>query len=192
MYSGKHALDRPSKDTDRQYSGNLNKHRQFEVISAMTENIEKRKAFLRKGYSKNGTPLPVQTMPKQRLSAKEVKVLRLLNDGDKSMTMLETLKVAKKTYKDDHFTEALMSQHLKELKAAGFLESTVTRPSMLSRPEKAFTTKKKAVFCLSQKAKTGTLAVDSNRWVMVNGVYVAPFTLRQKTEQRESKRQAKS
>jgi hypothetical protein len=74
-----------------------------------------------------------------------------------------------------------MSRDLKELRQDGFLDAKKAVPVRTSRVERsyAYTNHKKTIFFLSENAKTGKLSIDADRWVLVNGAYIASARERQ-------------
>ncbi len=142
------------------------------------------------GTGRNGTVVKPLSRPKARLTATQVKVLQLFLVDDKPKTMLDALATYNVAWPSDEFTTTKMSRDLKELKQDDFLVSKVTCPSLVNKHERSyvFTEKKKMVFWLSEQAKTGKIAVDANRWVLLDGCYIAPETTRRRTETREKRK----
>jgi hypothetical protein len=90
-------------------------------------------------------------------------------------TMLDALAEYVIQWPEDEFTTSKMSRDLKELRQDGFLDAKKAVPVRTSRVERsyAYPNHKKTIFFLSEIAKTAKLAIDSDRWVMLNGVYLA-------------------
>jgi hypothetical protein len=110
--------------------------------------------------------------------------------NDEQRSMLDALVEYRANWPGEDFSEAKMSRDLKELKADGFLDAKLARPKLRSKHELSyvFAKRSKMTFSLSENAKAGKLGIDANRWVIVDGSYVAPEMTRQRVEAREKQK----
>lgn len=148
------------------------------------------------GKNKHGEPLPPVTKPKLRLTPTQIKVLSLFIDNkiidlQSAKSMLAMLELYKKSWPKDNFTEAKMSRDLANLAKNWFLSSDKGAAITLSDLEQSFM-RTKTLYCQSQKVQNGELTADADRFVMLNGKYIASEKTRAKAKERELRKAKKN
>lgn len=141
--------------------------------------------WFRPNYTRDGVPIPSRTMPKERLSPAEARILALLLENKidtprTSKTMREILALHRKEYAElTSFETADCSAALTEIKENFFVTKTPPKLVRVKSTETTFT-KGRARFWLTDAAKTGKLTIDSDRWVILNDAYIADDARRRK------------
>ncbi len=143
-----------------------------------------------KGRTKYGDELK-QRILKDRLSIIEVDLLTLfrkykLESRSKAKSMLQMLSLYEREWPDRYFTTSLMSRYLQSLKDNWFLDYAKGLVVMTDKSEERYKPIRKALYWLSKKAKDETITVDKDRWIMINGEYVADEKTRARRTNRKS------
>lgn len=143
-----------------------------------------------------GEEIRVRDGPKQRLTVREDRVLKLLlekgfTNAKRGLKMRQILKLYRESYND--MDAAAMSQTLKELRLNGFLSYAGHTPTMTSKTQQRWSTPKKAkmINWVSDAVLLGELKVDQDRWIIYQGSYVADKATRKRIEAREAIRHSK-
>lgn len=133
-----------------------------------------------------------RTTPKERLSKTEVKVLELfslhnIDSEEKGQTMQQILAFYAGKWLNANFDGQKMSRDLKILKDNKFLQTAKGQPVMIDRSQQSYTWPKgkKARFWLSKQVLNSEILIDDDRWIMVNGVYIASEVKRARAKARE-------
>jgi len=143
------------------------------------------------GYTKDGKPKPPRTKPKRQLSERETRVLCILeNDkidsAEKSLTMREVYARYLKKWPEDDYGHNLCSDNLEKLQQSWFVTMLPATQALVNRSTEAIRPIKKARFYLSEMALSGALKIDTSRWVILNGDYIASEKTRKRKDQRQA------
>ncbi|WP_415282926.1 hypothetical protein [Candidatus Nitrososphaera sp. FF02] len=148
--------------------------------------------FWQPGRNKYGDPIPELEEPKKRLSVTEAKVLALfiankIDNLQKAVDMKRMLELYREKWPKDNFIESKMSRDLAKLKKHWFLSADKGPPMILSEIEQRYM-RKKTLYWLSDKHIRGEISTDGDRWVILNGEYIATEKVRKRTKLREVRR----
>lgn len=148
--------------------------------------------FWQPGRNKYGDPLPELREPKKRLSVTQANVLALfisnkIDSLRNARDMQHMLSLYRHAWPADNFTEAKMSRDLANLKKNWFLSADKGAPMILSEIEQSYM-RKKTLYWLSDRHIKGELATDADRWVILNGEYIASEKVRKRTKLRGAKK----
>ncbi len=97
------------------------------------------------------------------------------------------LELYREKWPKDNFIESKMSRDLAKLKKHWFLSADKGPPMILSEIEQRYM-RKKTLYWLSDKHIRGEISTDGDRWVILNGEYIATEKVRKRTKLREVRR----